>query len=245
MAARATKATPSARARTRKPRRNWRAAFLEGFTKTGTVTGGCAHAGIHRSSAYRERQRSESFALKWADIDEEVTDRLEATALLLALKGEVRLIEFLLKARRPDVYREQHVLEHTGPGGGPVELIELGLDLTKLTDAELRSLQRLVTRASPAEPAPTPLAERIWWEKLDRAIARKGPEGQKIRHAWSHAILEVHCNAAEKLELVGPWGQRRWQPVPPERCSEEYVEAERRRLTDEMGRALDVGAMPR
>lgn len=112
------------------------------------MRGGCEHAGIHRSSAYRERQRSESFALKWADIEEGVTDRLEATALLLALKGDVRLLEFLLKARKPEMYREQAVVEHTGPGGGPVELIELGLDLSKLTDAELRSLQRLVTRAT-------------------------------------------------------------------------------------------------
>jgi hypothetical protein len=145
--ANATKATPSARARARKPRRDWRPAFLSGFAKTGTVTGGCAHAGIHRSSAYRERQRDESFALKWADLEEEVTDRLESTALLLALKGEVRLIEFLLKARRPDVYREHHQVELTGADAGPVQLDGLGLDLDKLDDRDLASLQRISGRA--------------------------------------------------------------------------------------------------
>jgi hypothetical protein len=35
----ATKATPSARPRARKPRRDWRPAFLKGFAKAGTVTG--------------------------------------------------------------------------------------------------------------------------------------------------------------------------------------------------------------
>jgi hypothetical protein len=144
----ATKATPSARERARKPRRDWRAAFLAGFATTGTVRGGCAHAGIHHATAYRERQRSEKFALAWADIEQDVTEKLEETALTLALDGEVRLIEFLLKARKPEMYREQHLLEHTGPHGGAVELLQLGVDLSKLTDRELRSLQRLVTRAT-------------------------------------------------------------------------------------------------
>jgi hypothetical protein len=151
MAAKATKATPSARARAKpkpKPRRDWRPAFLKGFKRTGTATGGCAHAGIQRSTAYRERQRSEKFALAWADLENEVTDRLEATALLLALKGDVRLIEFLLKARKPEMYREQHLLEHTGPGGGPVELDALGVDLDNLSDRDLTALYRIVTRAA-------------------------------------------------------------------------------------------------
>jgi hypothetical protein len=143
----ATKATPSARARTRKPRRDWRPAFLKGFQKSGTVTGGCAHAAIHRTTAYRERQCNEKFALAWADLELEVTDKLEATALLMALRGDVRLIEFLLKARKPDVYREHHQVELAGPGGGPVELDGLGLDLSKLTDRDLASLQRIAGRA--------------------------------------------------------------------------------------------------
>jgi hypothetical protein len=155
MAGKATKATPTARARKprrdlNKPRRDWRARFLAGFTKSGSVRGGCIHAGIHHSTAYRERQRSETFALAWADIEQQVTDQLEETALTLALAGEVRLIEFMLRARKPEVYREHHLLEHTGPGGnGPVELIDLGVDLSRLTEAQLKSLQRLVTLATP------------------------------------------------------------------------------------------------
>jgi hypothetical protein len=147
MARSATKATPSARARTRKPRRDWRPAFLKGFQKSGTVTGGCDHAKINRTTAYRERQRSETFALAWADIEAGVTLHLESRAVELALAGDQRLIEFLLKARKPDVYREHHQVELAGPGGGPVELDGLGLDLSKLTDRDLASLQRIAGRA--------------------------------------------------------------------------------------------------
>jgi hypothetical protein len=131
-----------------KERRDWRPAFFDGFRRTGTVTGACEAARIARTTAYRERQRSEEFALQWADAEERVTDALERTALSLALRGEVRLIEFLLKARKPETYRERFALEHQGPTGGPVELVQFGVDLDKLSDRELRTLQRLVQRAT-------------------------------------------------------------------------------------------------
>ena len=145
MAPDATKAT--SRARARKTRRDWRPAFLKGFAKAGTVTGGCEKAGIAPTTAYRARQRDEKFALAWADIEAGVTLHLESRAVELALAGEVRLIEFLLRARRPEVYREQYLLEHTGPGGGPVEVENLGLDLSKLSDRDLASLQQIAGRA--------------------------------------------------------------------------------------------------
>lgn len=147
MAAAATKATLT-RARAGKSRRDWRPKFLEGFVRSGTVTGGCAHARIHRATAYRERERDPRFAAAWADVESQVTDKLEARALELALGGECRLLEFLLKARKPEMYRERHLLEHTGPGGGPVaiDLDPLG-DLSALSDRELTTLQRLLTKA--------------------------------------------------------------------------------------------------
>jgi hypothetical protein len=144
----ATKATPSARVRARKPRRDWRPAFLKGFAKSGTVTGGCERAGVVRTTVYRERQRNETFALAWADIEAGVTLHLESRAVELAIAGDVRMIEFLLKARRPDVYREHHQVELAGPDGGPVAIAGLGLDLSKLSDRDLASLQRIAGRAA-------------------------------------------------------------------------------------------------
>lgn len=147
MPANGTKGTPSARARARKPRRDWRPAFLKGFAETGTVKGGCERARVGRTTVYRERQRDEKFALQWADVETHVTEDLEQTALTMARSGEVRLIEFLLKARRPDMYREHHAVQLAGPDGGPVQIDELGLDLSKLSDRDLASLQRILGRA--------------------------------------------------------------------------------------------------
>ena len=144
----ATNATLSGHARARKPRRGWQAQFLEGFAQQGTVKGACAHAGIHRATAYRERQRNEAFAVEWADLEDELTDTLEACAVELALSGEhPRTLEFLLKARKPNVYRERHQVEVAGPDGGPVQIDALGIDLSKLSERDLRDLQRIVSRA--------------------------------------------------------------------------------------------------
>lgn len=98
----ATNATGSAP----KARHDWKPAFLTALAEEGTVFTACRNAGISRSTAYRMRQADESFALAWADVESTVTDRLERKAVELALGGEVKLLEFLLKARRPDVYRE-------------------------------------------------------------------------------------------------------------------------------------------
>lgn len=144
---RATNATPRARPRVRKPRREWRPAFLRAFQKAGTVTAACEAAKVNPTTAYRERQKNEAFALAWADIEAGVTLHLESRAVELALAGDVRLIEFLLRSRRPEVYREHHQIEHVGPSGGPVALDGLGLDLSKLTDRDLASLQRIAGRA--------------------------------------------------------------------------------------------------
>jgi hypothetical protein len=84
------------------------------------VTAAAAIAKVTRMTVYRERQRNEEFAIAWADIEERVTEGLERKAVQMAMSGEVKLIEFLLKARRPERYRDNVKVEHSGPGGGPV-----------------------------------------------------------------------------------------------------------------------------
>lgn len=147
MPSKATNATLT-RARA-KQRRDWRPSFLRGFASSGTVTGACAHAGIHRATAYRERQLNPRFATKWSELEDELTDRLESRAVDLALVGDRHLLEFLLKARKPETYRERQLLEHTGVDGGPitVDAVDPLGDLSKLSDRELATLQRLLTKA--------------------------------------------------------------------------------------------------
>lgn len=125
----ATKATPQ-RARA-KQRRNWRPKFIAALIREGTVTAACEYAAINRSTAYRERQANEDFALLWADAEQAVTDKLEKRAVELALDGDTRLLEFLLKARRPEHYRETHRVEHSGT---------IKHDVTTMTQDELTTL---------------------------------------------------------------------------------------------------------
>lgn len=104
----------------------WRAVFLESLRKTANVSYSAKVAGVRRSSAYRARDKSVSFASKWDDALEEGIAALEEAARVRAFEGvdepvfqggiEVgakrvysdRLAELLLKAHRPEKYRERH-----------------------------------------------------------------------------------------------------------------------------------------
>jgi len=148
----ATNATPQrAGARARKGRRDWAKDFLQGFAETGTVTGACDQAGIERSTAYRARQRDESFAVAWSDAEDELTDRLASKAVEMALGGDSYVLMFLLKSRRPEVYSERHRLEHTGSGGGPVAVEALDINLDALSERDLKTLQGILTKAEHAD----------------------------------------------------------------------------------------------
>lgn len=107
---------PSAGARRRaNAQRAWKDAFLQALQDTGTVVQACQAAGISRSAAYRARQEDEDFALRWHDVDETFVEILERTAYTRAINGSDRLLEFLLKAKRPAVYRETSLnVHHSG-----------------------------------------------------------------------------------------------------------------------------------
>jgi hypothetical protein len=85
---------------------DWRPVFLSIFRQTGIVALGCRAAGISRTQAYRERQQNPRFAGDWADAEEDATEVLEAEARRRAMSTSDTLLIFLLKARRPSVYRE-------------------------------------------------------------------------------------------------------------------------------------------
>jgi hypothetical protein len=125
------------------PDRRWQARFLGALRDTGTVRYACQAAGVGRSTVYRERQRNERFALEWNDALEDGIDELEAEARRRAKTGSDALLQFLLKAHRPSVYRDSHRVEHSGTIRG-----EHTVDLTKLSEGELDDLERLVSHAA-------------------------------------------------------------------------------------------------
>ena len=114
------------------PRKDWKPAFIEALRATGNVTRAAQYAGRSRNQAYHVRRHSEDFAAQWDEALEEGTDLLEAEARRRAVtgidkpvyyKGEVvgsitkysdRLLMFLLRAHRPQKFRDGGKVKQTG-----------------------------------------------------------------------------------------------------------------------------------
>lgn len=98
-------------------------------------------AGVSRQAAYVQRETSPEFAAAWDDAIEQGIEALELEVRRRALdgceepvvsQGEIiattrkysdTLAIFLLKAHRPDRYRERRDVAVTGADGGPVETV--------------------------------------------------------------------------------------------------------------------------
>lgn len=99
----ATIATPK---KATKPPTSWQAQFIAALRDNGNVADACRRAKVDRSTAYRERHRSKTFAALWEDALEDAVDELERIANWRARMTSDTLLIFLLKAHRPDKYRE-------------------------------------------------------------------------------------------------------------------------------------------
>ena len=106
---------------TRQTAGDWRPAFLATLRSSGNIRAASQAAGIHRSVAYRHRDLDAGFAAEWQAAMDDAIDVLEDVARSRALRSSDNLLIFLLKAHRPDLYRETSRLEMSGPAGGPVE----------------------------------------------------------------------------------------------------------------------------
>ncbi len=86
--------------------RDWQPAFFEALRNSGNVRAACQAAGVGRTIVYRHRQRSATFRARWDAALDEATDALEAVARQRAVAGSDALLMFLLRAHRPERYRE-------------------------------------------------------------------------------------------------------------------------------------------
>jgi len=80
--------------------------WLTVFRDSGNVRLACFSVGIDRTLAYKWRERDPKFAEEWSQAEEDASDLLEAEALKRAKASSDTLLIFLLKARRPEKYRE-------------------------------------------------------------------------------------------------------------------------------------------
>jgi len=136
-------------------------AILGAFRECGVVLTACHIAGV-ASKQHREWLRKFSFYKEaFEEAVEDATDRMEAEARRRAIEGVQEpvfyqgeivgytikysdmLLDKLLKAYRPDKFKERH--EITGAEGKP---LALSFDLSNLTDEELSQIEKLSEKLS-------------------------------------------------------------------------------------------------
>jgi hypothetical protein len=92
----------------------WQAKFLELFAYSLNIVGSAKGAGVDRQTVYRARRNDPNFATAMDDAREEAIERLEAQAYDRAGKISDTLLIFLLKAHKPNLYRENIQQQHAG-----------------------------------------------------------------------------------------------------------------------------------
>lgn len=121
----------------------WHERWLLAFEETGNVGRACKVCGISRQTAYKHRELFPDFAVKWDELREQHTDEIEQVAVERALsaKSDVMLI-FLLKSRRPEVYRERTGIDLT--------MVKPPKPLEEMSDEELDAYSASLRGASPS-----------------------------------------------------------------------------------------------
>jgi len=101
---------------------DWRDGFLAALRNSANVRAACQKVGIDRRTAYRQRERDAEFAAQWDEAIQDACDILEAEAWTRARGGSDLLLIFLLKAHRPEKYRETSRYEVTGAQGKAIQI---------------------------------------------------------------------------------------------------------------------------
>jgi hypothetical protein len=152
----------------------WPRRFIAELRKRGIVLDACKAAKVSRNTAYRHREASKEFAQQWKEALEDASDVMEAEAFRRAVKGVKRergiyyqgervgteliteysdgLLALLLKAHRPDKFRETTKVEHSGEVGvlTPAEIEQRRLERWKqVTPALSVVLSQTGTRDDP------------------------------------------------------------------------------------------------
>ena len=143
-------------------------AFLHHLGRTGSVTVAANRAQIRRSTLYQMRADDEEFAERWSTALDLGVDRLQDNAMNRAMQGtprpiyrngrqvgsvqqfDNRLLQFLLRAHRPDIYGDRG---HAAAAPPPFDLVKrvkaaearmaaLGDPLPPLSASLIRKLRR-------------------------------------------------------------------------------------------------------
>lgn len=123
-----------------------RAEFLQCLLDAGNVSRAALKIGMSRVRLYELKKEDEDFSAAWDEAIEIGIDALEEEARRRAYEGTDKpvfyqgyqcgaireysdtLMIFLLKAHRPEKFKERVHNEHTGENGGPIKIIATNED---------------------------------------------------------------------------------------------------------------------
>ena len=98
------------------------ATFCQVLAASGIVGWACKQAGINRTTAYGWRKKWKTFADRWEQALEEFGESLEGEALWRAknrdraASSSDAMLQFLLRANKPDKYVNKSDVTHHGDG---------------------------------------------------------------------------------------------------------------------------------
>lgn len=123
-----------------------RDAFLLALEDSANVSKACKKAKLPRRTAYEWRDDDKEFRAEWDAALDRATDALEDEAIRRATEGTLKpvfykgtkcgtireysdtLLMFMLKARRPEKFKDRVTTEHIGAGGGPIQQVSMTTD---------------------------------------------------------------------------------------------------------------------
>jgi len=100
----------------------WPEMLLAAFCESGNFADACKLAGVSRMTVWRRRQADPEFDSAFIEAKELAVQTLEEIAYDRARAKSDLLMMFLLKAARPEMYREKYRYEHTGSDGKGIEI---------------------------------------------------------------------------------------------------------------------------
>lgn len=116
------------------------AAFLAAYRDRGVVSDAARAAKVNRTSHYEWLESSPAYVQAFAEAQERLTDLLLDEAVRRAFAGSDRLLEFLLKGLKPEVFNRQRVEIQASGGTGMMAVWQMSDDEL---DEEIRRYRKI------------------------------------------------------------------------------------------------------